>query len=653
VSDDARVIPTADGSPSLALHCDEYLLIMAQSFWRHRQNEDCVFELAVRDLPSHRAYLVAAGLQTAVEYLNGLRFDQGMLAWLGSLGAYDRGFLDFLAGLRFGGDLDAVPEGTVTGAAVPLLRVRAPRIEATLLESALLAIVDHETMVASKTARIVEAASGRQVWDFSLRRLHGVGSGPGVARAAYIAGAAGTATVVAGRRYGIPLTGTMAHQYLLGFGPDGEQEAFERFLGDYPQRAILLVDTYDTRRGVERAIAASRSTGISLGAVRLDSGDLDGLSREARALLDAAGMDETRIIVSGDLDEWRIQLLVRAGAPVDSFGVGTMLGTSADAPHLNGIYKLVAVSRPEGLVPVMKWSAAKVTDPGAHQVFRTAEGDTVGLLAEALEGRPLLEPVMRGGLLVAALPVLDAVRERCRAEREALPAEVRRLDDFAVWPVRRSPELLRLRRTLSGDHRAVQGGEPVSQRKSVSGGTALIAVDVQADFLPGGALAVRGGDAVVSELVALAGEVDVVVASRDLHPPGHSSFTDQGGPWPAHCVVGTPGAALHPQVDAIADLVVSKGRDPGADAYSAFDGTDLAGLLRSRGVTRVVVGGLATDYCVRATALDSLGAGFETEVVEAAVRAVDFAAGDGDRALEEMRRAGVRVISHVPAGGRR
>jgi nicotinate phosphoribosyltransferase len=653
VSDDARVIPTADGSPSLALYCDEYLLIMAQSFWRHRQNEDCVFELAVRDLPPHRAYLVAAGLQTAVEYLNGLRFDQGMLAWLDSLGAYDRGFLDFLAGLRFGGDLDAVPEGTVTGAAVPLLRVRAPRIEATLLESALLAIVDHETMVASKTARIVEAASGRQVWDFSLRRLHGVGSGPGVARAAYIAGAAGTATVVAGRRYGIPLTGTMAHQYLLGFGPDGEQEAFERFLGDYPQRAILLVDTYDTRRGVERAIAASRSTGISLGAIRLDSGDLDGLSREARALLDAAGMDETRIIVSGDLDEWRIQLLVRAGAPVDSFGVGTMLGTSADAPHLNGIYKLVAVSGPEGLVPVMKWSAAKVTDPGAHQVFRTAEGDTVGLLAEALEGRPLLEPVMRGGLLVAALPGLDAVRERCRAEREALPAEVRRLDDFAVWPVRRSPSLLRLRRTLSGDHRAVQGGEPVSQRKSVSGGAALIAVDVQADFLPGGALAVRGGDAVISELVALAGEVDVVVASRDFHPPGHSSFTDQGGPWPVHCVAGTPGAALHPQVDAIADLVVSKGRDPGADAYSAFDGTDLAGLLRSRGVTRVVVGGLATDYCVCATALDSLGAGFETEVVEAAVRAVDFAAGDGDRALEEMRRAGVRVISHVPAGGRR
>ena len=221
-------------------------------------------------------------------------------------------------------------------------------------------------MVASKTARIVEAASGRQVWDFSLRRLHGVGSGPGVARAAdTIAGAAGTATVVAGRRYGIPLTGTMAHQYLLGFGPDGEQEAFERFLGDYPQRAILLVDTYDTRRGVERAIAASRSTGISLGAVRLElrrpRRPEPGGPRPARR--GRHGRDPDHRL--GDLDEWRIQLLVRAGAPVDPLVKRHRWGTSADAPHLNGIYKLVAVSLPEGLVPVMKWSAARSPTRGA------------------------------------------------------------------------------------------------------------------------------------------------------------------------------------------------------------------------------------------------------------------------------------------------
>ena len=650
--------PGDGAAPSLALHCDEYLLTMAQSFWRHGQDEESVFELAVRDLPPHRAYLVVAGLQPAVAYLSDLNFDAGMLEWLAGRGSYDHGFLDLLAGLRFTGDVDAVAEGTVTGAGVPLLRVRAPRIQATLLESALLAIVTHQTMVASKAVRIVEAAGGRPVWDFSLRRLHGPEAGPGVARAAYIAGAAGTATVVAGRRYGMPLTGTMAHQYLLGFGAGGEQAAFERFLLDYPPRPTLLVDTYDTRRGVERAIAASRATGIALGGVRIDSGDLDGLSREARALLDAAGMRQTAIIGSGDLDEWRIDRLVRAGAPVDAFGVGTMLGTSADAPHLNGVYKLVAVAGPEGLVPVMKWSAGKVTDPGVHQVYRTELTDTVGLLDERLEGVPLLEPVMRYGSPVADQQDLDAARERCRTQREALPPPLRRLDGFATWTVRRSPALLALREALSAERvpssafAVPSAGEPPGPAPTPSGRTALIAVDVQVDFLPGGALAVPGGDAVVPELVALAAEADLVVASRDHHPPAHASFRERGGPWPAHCVAGTPGAALHPAIDAIADLVVSKGHDPEVDAYSAFDGTDLAALLRSRGVTRLVVGGLATDYCVRATALDAAGAGFDIEVVEAAVRAVDVAEGDGERALDELRRAGVRIRSGA-VGGRR
>lgn len=617
---------------SLALHCDEYLLTMAQSFWRHGDDAECVFELAVRALPPQRAYLVAAGLEPALDYLTDLRFDAGMLEWLGRSGGYDAGFLDHLRGLRFTGAVDAIGEGTVVGAGAPLLRITARRIEATLLESALLAIVNHEVMVASKAARVVEAARGRPVWDFSLRRLHGPDAGLGVARAAYIAGCAGTATVAAGRRYGIPLTGTMAHQYVVGFGPGGERAAFERFLGDYPERPTLLVDTYDTRRGVENAIAASRATGVALGAVRLDSGDLDRLSREARALLDGAGMPATRIIVSGDLDEWRIDRLVRGGAPVDSFGVGTMLGTSADAPHLNGVYKMVALRGPGGeLSAVMKWSSAKVSDPGVHQVFRSAGGDTIALDGEALEGRPLLAPVMRGGRLVAPPPPLDAIRERCRRERDALPREARRLDGFREWRVGRSAALLRLRRELHGLE---------EEEITMTPRTALIAVDVQADFLPGGSLAVPGGDAVVGELVRLAGEADLVVATRDLHPPGHSSFLEGGGPWPAHCVAGTPGAGLHPRIDAIADLVVSKGRDPDRDAYSGFDGTDLAALLRARGVERVVIGGLATDYCVRATALDALREGFATEVVASAVRPVDVREGDGERALEEVSRAG-------------
>jgi nicotinate phosphoribosyltransferase len=642
------------GPSSLALFCDEYLLTMAQSFWRHGDEAESVFELAVRSLPPHRAYLVAAGLGTAVEYVRDLRFEPWMLEWLASRGGWDPGFLEHLGRLRFRGDIDAVPEGTVMGAGAPLLRVSAPRIHATLLESALLAIVNHQVMVASKAARIVEAARGRPVWDFSLRRLHGVAAGLGVARAAYIAGAAGTATVAAGQRYGIPLTGTMAHQYVVGFGEQGERAAFERFLVDNPERAVLLVDTYDPGRGVENAIAASRATGVGLAAVRLDSGDLDRLSREARARLDAAGMRETRIVASGDLDEERIDRLVRAGAPVDAFGVGTMLGTSADAPHLNAVYKMVAVRGAGGhLVPVMKWSPGKLSDPGVHQVFRTPHGDVLGLAGERLPGRPLLEPVLRGGELVTALPPLEEVRARCAAEREALPPDVRRLDDFQEWTVRRSPALLRVVDQLRGERGGqTTGGAQMHETTGRRGRTALIAVDVQGDFLPGGTLPVPGGDAVVGELLGLAAGADLVVATRDLHPPGHASFQERGGAWPAHCVAGTPGAALHPRIDAAADLVVSKGRDPERDAHSGFDGTDLAAMLRARGVERVVIGGLATDYCVRATALDAVRAGFATEVVEAAVRAVDVHPGDGERALQEMRDSGVRVVAGASVASR-
>jgi nicotinamidase/pyrazinamidase len=223
---------------------------------------------------------------------------------------------------------------------------------------------------------------------------------------------------------------------------------------------------------------------------------------------------------------------------------------------------------------------------------------------------------------------------------------MRRLDDFQVWPVRRSARLAGLRRELGG-------GEAMDEPESQGGPTALIAVDVQGDFLPGGSLAVPGGDAVVGELVRLAAGVELVVATRDLHPPGHSSFVESGGPWPAHGVAGTSGAALHPQIDAISDVVVSKGRDPGRDALSGFDGTDLEAVLRHRGVSHVVIGGLATDYCVRATALDAVRAGFATDVIEAAVRAVDARPGDGERALQEMRSAGVRVVAASAAGAPR
>jgi len=439
--------PRALTCESYALFCDEYELTMAQSFWRHGQNNLAAFELSVRHLPPHRGYLVVAGLEQVLALLASLHFDRGALAYLSSTGTYDRGFLDFLGALRFTGHVDAIAEGTTAGADTPLLRITAPRIEATVVESAVLAIVNHQTSIATKAARVVEAAQGRPVWDFSLRRVHGPEAGLAVARAAYIGGVVGTATVVAGQRLGIPTTGTMAHHFVLLFGPDHEQQAYEQFLRDYPERAALLIDTYDTVHAADLAVAASRATGVAVTAVRLDSGDIVELSREVRRRFDAAGMPHVRILASGDLDEYRIRDLLARGARVDSFGVGTMLGTSFDAPALGGVLKLVAQEQDGILEPVMKHSRDKLTDPGMHQVFRDDRGDVVALDDESLPGTRLLQTVMTEGR-ARDLPELDEMRRRTGAQVAALPERVRRFDDPEPWPVGRSGKLQALRERM-------------------------------------------------------------------------------------------------------------------------------------------------------------------------------------------------------------
>lgn len=430
-----------------ALYCDEYELTMGQSFLRHGQTGIACFELSVRSLPRHRGYLVAAGLEQVLAHLETLTFDPAALDHLRATGAYSEEFLAYLAALRFSGSVDAVPEGTVIGAGTPILRITAPRIEATLVESWVLATINHQTTIATKAARVVDAAAGRPVWDFALRRVHGPEAGLGVARAAYIGGAVGTATVVAGQRLGIPTTGTMAHHFVLLFGPENERGAYEQFLRDYPNRATLLIDTYDTLAAVELVIAAARSTRIPVSGVRIDSGDIASLAREVRRRFDAAGMPGVRIVASGDLDEYRISELLAGGAPVDAFGVGTMMGTSFDAPALGGVFKLVAQEENGAVRPLMKHSSDKVTEPGVHQVFRGETGDTIGLDGEDLPGRRLLHRVMTGGRAYDVQP-LAALRERTRAEVAALPAPVRRLEDPEPWTVRRSPQLRALRRSL-------------------------------------------------------------------------------------------------------------------------------------------------------------------------------------------------------------
>jgi nicotinate phosphoribosyltransferase len=420
--------------PEASLLIDQYELTMSASYLRQGLNGPAIFELFVRRLPPNRNWLLAAGLGPTLELIRELRFGKPELEYLRSLELFADEFLDYLAGFRFSGDLEAMPEGTVCFANEPLIRVTAPRIDAQLLETVLLNQINFQTMVATKAARVVLAAgggepgAGERVLDFSPRRDHGVDAAMKVARSTAVAGCGGTSNVAAAMRYGLRPVGTMAHSYVLSF--DSEEAAFRAFMEDFPETAVLLVDTYDTLDGVRHAISASRDVGVRLAGVRLDSGDLLELSRAARRLLDEAGMRETRIAASGDLEETRIAELVAAGAPVDLWGVGTDLGTSRDSPVVNGVYKLVADRRGDGWRGVWKLSPDKETVPGPKQVFRRYLGgimsaDIIAAADEEPEGEALLVPAMRDGEVVRR-ESLEEIRERSAAQVTALPERLRR-----------------------------------------------------------------------------------------------------------------------------------------------------------------------------------------------------------------------------------
>ena len=440
--------------PEVSLLIDQYELAMSASYLSQGKNEPAIFELFVRRLPLNREWLLAAGLGPTLELIRELRFGDRELRYLRSLELFADDFIDYLAAFRFSGDLEAMPEGTACFANEPLIRVTAPRIEAQLLETLLLNQINFQTMIATKAARVVLAAgggepgAGERVVDFSPRRDHGADAAMKVARSAAVAGCGGTSNVGAAMRYGLRPVGTMAHSYVLSFG--SEEAAFRAFMEDFPESAVILVDTYDTLEGVRRAVAASRDAGIRLAGVRLDSGDLLELSVAARRLLDEAGMSETQIAASGDLEEGRIAQLVAAGAPVDLWGVGTELGTSRDSPVVNGVYKLVADRRGDGWRGVWKHSPDKETVPGPKQVFRRYDGafmsaDVIAGADERLDGEPLLVPAMRDGEPVRR-ESLEEIRERSAAQLAALPERLRRPapgDVVEPYPVSYSERLSR------------------------------------------------------------------------------------------------------------------------------------------------------------------------------------------------------------------
>jgi len=427
---------------SHALFTDLYELTMAEAYLAAGCTGRATFELYFRHLPPRRGYAIACGLDDALTWLEGLRFAPEDLDYLRGLGIFgDRLFAE-LERLRFTGDVWAVPEGTLIFGNEPILRVEAPIVEAQLAETWLLNQIHVQTVIATKAARVVEAARGRTVVEFGARRAHGHDAAMKVARATWLAGFAGTSLVEAGQRWGIPVYGTMAHSFVQAFGD--ERRAFERFATVHPG-STLLVDTWDTREGVRLVaeLATRAKDPLRVGAIRIDSGDLGAEAREARRILDEAGLTGVRIIASSDLDEWRVAELVESGAPIDGFGVGTRLVVSEDAPSLGVVYKLVAYEG-EGRI---KLSPTKVLYPGPKQIFRQAEGgvlagDVVGRADEELPGARLLVPVMRQGRRLDPPEPLEAIRARIRAGLDALPTRLRALDPGGPpYPVRHSEAL--------------------------------------------------------------------------------------------------------------------------------------------------------------------------------------------------------------------
>ena len=418
---------------------DLYELTMAAGYFEAgKTTERATFELAIRRLPPRRNFLLAAGLPQVVDYLLNLSFSSEEVAYLRGLPQFSNAsaaFFDYLCHFRFTGDLFAVAEGTPLFAGEPFLTLRAPIIEAQIPETYLLSAVTFPTLVAGKAARCVAAAGGRPVIEFGTRRAHTAEAGVLAARAAYLGGCAGTSNSLAGFRYGIPVKGTAAHSWVMSFSNETESfRQLQRVLGD---NTTQLIDTYDTVEGARRAAQLGRP----IQRVRIDSGDSLALSRQVRAVLDDAGLPDTEIMVTGDLDEYRIRDLVAAGAPVDSFGVGTQLATSGDAPYLNATYKMVELNIGGINRFTTKLSEDKISLPGSKQVFRDSERDVLARSGECGRGEALLRPVLLGGRLIEPLPTLEEARCRAAESLARLPQPLRELEVAEPWPMVQSPEL--------------------------------------------------------------------------------------------------------------------------------------------------------------------------------------------------------------------
>lgn len=657
---------------------DLYELTMAAAYFEHGIDCRATFELFVRQLPPERSYLVAAGLDSALGYLENLHFSEDDIQFLREQPAFrgvSKGFFDHLRKFRFSGEVRAMPEGTLAFGGEPILQVTAPVAEAQIVETYLLSVINFETLVASKAARVVTVASGRPVWEFGTRRAQGPQAGVRAARAAYVGGCVGTSNVLAGYLYGVPVAGTAAHSWTQIFPT--ERESFAALLETFPD-AILLIDTYDTLAGAETAARLGSERAGKLKGVRLDSGNLLEKSRQVRQILDRHGLAGTTIFASGDLNEYRIQELVRAQAPIDAFGVGTDLATSRDVPALGVVYKLVEVERHGHIEYKTKFSERKAHWPGRKQVYRFSPpvtGKPGGrareefhhdLIARATEdypaAAPLLEVVMRNGRRTGPPAPLPGSRARTLEGLTRLPTRYQQLHDGPRYPVANSAALERLLEEVRAQY-AVPPEASKSARvpadAAMTETLVFLDVDTQVDFMrPTGALYVPGAEFIIPNLkrlmtYALERRIPVL-SSADAHQPDDPSFAQ----WPPHCVVGTPGQRRIPETQFPGETVISS--RPGSFTaprdwsgqfvieiektdYSVAGNPNFDAVIAALGACHFVVFGVATEYCVRDSVLALRALHLPVDLVVDAVKPISEEG--GRKAIEDMVAAGVRLVT--------
>jgi len=440
---------------NMSLFTDFYELAMCASYFDNNKLEPATFDLFIRNMPLNRSYFLFVGLEQVLLFLKSIKFTDKQLIFLKKHG-FHCDFLDYLKNFRFNGDILALPEGNIVFQNEPLIRITAPIIEAQLIETFLLNTINLQTMIATKASRIVNAAKGKPVIEFGLRREHGIDAGMKVARCSFIAGCKGTSNVLAGKQYGIPIFGTMAHSFIMSYNK--EIDAFRAFTKTFPDNTTLLIDTYDEIAGVNNAILVAKElekSGYKIGGVRLDSGNLVKISKQVRELLDDNDLKYVKVFASGDLDEYKISDLLTNSAKIDVFGVGTKLGTSADRPYLDVIYKLCEIMDEKGdFSPIMKLSEGKSTLPGRKQIYRFTDKtgyfdyDIIALEEEDLSGDPLLEKVMEKGELIYDLPSLKTIRNNAKENLQKLPNKYKTLTSAPEYPVRLSQHLYSMTRKL-------------------------------------------------------------------------------------------------------------------------------------------------------------------------------------------------------------